>query len=114
MKQAPLIFLEFDKNSRIENLVEDYAAYPKELLLEAIERIQKRLGGLHLKIALEALENNDFALVAETCLMYYDKSYLHNLSKRESATMQVIQVEEFELKKISAALLQKANEHYGK
>ncbi len=114
MKQAPLIFLEVDKKIRIANLVQDYASYPKELLEEAIQRIQKRLGGLHLKLATEALHNNDFAQVAEICLMYYDKAYLSGLDKREKNTVHRIEVDSFEVEKLSRTIIEKENELNGK
>ena len=55
--------------------------------MEATQRIEKRLGGLALKQALTALQENDYATVADLTLVYYDKAYLHGLSQRDTDTV---------------------------
>ncbi|TDB66074.1 tRNA 2-selenouridine(34) synthase MnmH [Arundinibacter roseus] len=85
MQQAPVVMIQSDKQQRIERLVREYACYDKALLVEATRRIGKRLGGQHVKAALEALDQNDFATVADITLNYYDKAYLHGLEDRTLA-----------------------------
>ena len=112
MKSAPLIFLEVEIDLRIKNLVQDYASFPKDLLEESILRIHKRLGGLQLNQAIEALANNDFERVAEICLYYYDKAYLNSLSKRKVESTTTIAINNFDLEKIT--ILIAAQAPYGK
>ncbi|MCS6928731.1 MAG: tRNA 2-selenouridine(34) synthase MnmH [Saprospiraceae bacterium] len=76
---APLINIEVPFECRIQNLIADYAAAPLNELEAAFCRLEKRLGGLRLKIALEALQRRDFATAAKTALEYYDKTYLFEL-----------------------------------
>ena len=83
MREAILYFVDLPQTARIEQLVELYGAYPKELLAEAIKRIAKRLGPQHCKSALEALELDELDRVAAITLRYYDKAYLHGVSSRD-------------------------------
>lgn len=80
---APVVLLEQPMTWRINHLVENYARYPKAELAAAFARIKKRLGGQHLKAALEALDQDDFATAAEIALVYYDKAYQHYGERRK-------------------------------
>lgn len=82
MRLSPLIFIEVSLATRIKNLVGVYGKFPKEDLIKSFQNIEKRLGGLALKEALNALEQNDFEEAARISLSYYDKTYLNGLSKR--------------------------------
>ncbi len=82
MQNAPVVMVDMDKATRIERLVREYACYDIDLLHEATNRIQKRLGGQHHKAAIEALGQNDFATVADITLTYYDKAYQHGSGNR--------------------------------
>jgi tRNA 2-selenouridine synthase len=84
MKNAPLINIEIPFEKRIENLIEDYAKYPASELVEGFSRIDKRLGGLNFKNAIDALENGDYSLAARIALQYYDKTYQHCLDENVS------------------------------
>lgn len=75
MTTAPLVVLDLPLEWRIANLVEDYAKFPIGDLREAFSRIQKRLGGQHLKAALAALDKEDYVSAAHIALRYYDKAY---------------------------------------
>ncbi len=83
MMAAPLIYVDMPLELRVENLVEDYGRFPREALAASFERITKRLGGQHVKAALEALERDDLATAAEIALRYYDKAYDMTVSRRE-------------------------------
>lgn len=80
--KAPLIMFELNRERRLDRLVKEYGCFDKELLSQAVKKIQKRLGGLRTKEALKALEENDFRKVADIALQYYDKSYAKSLSQR--------------------------------
>ncbi len=81
---APVVVLGQPLDWRVDRLVELYGAYPKEDLGQSFERIRKRLGGQHLKAALEALEANDYAAAARIALVYYDKAYQHYGERRKA------------------------------
>ncbi len=82
IRKSPLIILQKTKQMRINHLVDEYAKLDKGELENAIKRIEKRIGGLNLKMALEALRNDDFAEVANLTLNYYDKTYTYGIEQR--------------------------------
>ena len=83
MQAAPLVLVDMDKSVRIERLVREYACFDIKLLYEATDRIQRRLGGQHHKAAIAALDQKDFATVADLTLTYYDKAYQHGIGERK-------------------------------
>ncbi|GAB2598070.1 tRNA 2-selenouridine(34) synthase MnmH [Spirosoma areae] len=83
MRISPVAFIDIPKASRIERLVTEYAGIDHRLLIEATERIRKRLGGKVTKDALDALTRHDYTTVADLTLDYYDKAYLYGLSERD-------------------------------
>ncbi len=85
IRTSPVVFLEVPKHIREKRLVKEYATFEHKLISEATVRIQKRLGGLNVKLALEALEKNDYQTVASILLIYYDKAYLKGLSYRDQS-----------------------------
>lgn len=92
IREAPLIYINMPKQDRIARLVNDYAGFDKDLLSNCIIKISKRLGGLHTKMALEALQNNDFSNTAALVLNYYDKTYQYSLSKRDKDSIKTIKI----------------------
>lgn len=93
MRQAPVAFLEVEKEKRINQLVQDYSVYGYTQLAEAIHKIKKRLGGQYEKKALEALRDCNFNEVASLLLTYYDKGYIHGLSKRDPSQVETFLVD---------------------
>ena len=87
MRAAPVAFVDVPKAIRVQRLVAEYTGIDHGLLVEATERISKRLGSQITNDALNALSHNDYATVADLTLDYYDKAYLHGLSKRDSVTI---------------------------
>lgn len=81
LQRSPLIELEMPFEDRVAFLVEIYGAYQQDDLKAAFERIERRLGGQHLKAAVEALERQDYATAAAIALKYYDKTYSYTTSK---------------------------------
>lgn len=92
MRKAPVIFVDVPKEIRIIRLVKEYTGCHHSLLEAALERIKKRLDGLLYKQALDALHSNDYAKVADISLLYYDKAYLHGLSKRGDEHIHTIEI----------------------
>jgi tRNA 2-selenouridine synthase len=83
IRKANVIFIDVPKEIRVNRLVKDYAGFDPVSLKSAIMRIQKRLGGLNTKLALQAVDEKDFATAASILLDYYDKAYLKGLSNRD-------------------------------
>ena len=96
MRASKVTFIDVPKYTRIERLVREYAFCEPQLLIDATERIKKRLGGQHHKAALDALAVQDYAAVADMMLTYYDKAYLYGLSQREQSLISTFEVEKDE------------------
>ena len=94
MRAAPVAFVDVPKAVRVQRLVAEYTGIDHSLLVEATERISKRLGSKVTKDALDALSRNDYATVADLTLDYYDKAYLHGLSQRNPATINRMEISE--------------------
>ena len=93
MKTAPIIRVNVPKSERIKRLVNEYGKFDKKILQEAIERIQKRLGGQWVKRSIEALEEGDMATVADITLVYYDKAYNYDHEQRKMEGVHFLEVE---------------------
>ncbi len=83
---SPVVELQVDKDVRINRLVNEYGHADKQLFLEAMKGITKRLGGQHFKAAKEKLFENDMPAVMNILLTYYDKAYRNGLDKKISRT----------------------------
>jgi len=109
MNAAPMVRMDMPLDIRVNKLVVTYAAFPKTELIEAFERIRKRLGGQHIKAAVEAIEQDDFAAAAEIALRYYDKAYAMTQSKRASELIIPVEISFDNVGKAAEILIVKAN-----
>lgn len=82
MREAQVLFLDMPRALRVQRLIKDYASFNDEALADSVQRISKRLGGQRAKQALQALEEGDYAKVAELTLHYYDKAYEYGVNQR--------------------------------
>ena len=85
MRKAPVYFVDIPFEERLNYLTAEYGVHPKEQLVNAIMRIQKRLGGLETKNAINFLLENNFKESFRILLHYYDKWYAKGLYNREGA-----------------------------
>ncbi len=93
MKAAPLINVERSFDERVKILVDVYAGYDLNGLKKSFIGITKRLGGQHVKTALEALGNQDYSTAAAIALGYYDKAYQYMLDNNSSPDILILDVE---------------------
>ena len=82
MKQASVVVVEVPRSLRVQRLVRNYGHLNQTKLARAIQTIERRLGGLRTQQALQALEENRLADVADLLLEYYDRSYQRNLERK--------------------------------
>ncbi|MCK5824062.1 MAG: tRNA 2-selenouridine(34) synthase MnmH [Ichthyobacteriaceae bacterium] len=83
MSNQMVYFMDIPVLERAKYLVGTYGLFDKDKLEESLMKIEKRIGNDRAKIAIEALRNNDLLTVAEITLKYYDKAYLHGVTKRD-------------------------------
>jgi tRNA 2-selenouridine synthase len=91
MQSAPVIALMMSIETRIPRLLREYASFPPEQTIASVMKISKRLGGDRTRMAVEAIQNGDFATAIRITLEYYDKSYNYALAKPQDR--QVIFIE---------------------
>jgi tRNA 2-selenouridine synthase len=77
---------------RVAHIVEMYGEYPREQLIVTFQKIQKRLGGLAVKQAIEAIQAGDLATAAELALVYYDKAYAHYSERQKVPSVERVEV----------------------
>jgi tRNA 2-selenouridine synthase len=78
----PVYFLDVPFEARLDHIVKEYGKHTREKLLNGIVRIQKRLGGLETKTAVNCLLENDIRGCFSILLKYYDKQYAKALNNR--------------------------------
>jgi tRNA 2-selenouridine synthase len=106
---STVVYLEMPKYLRIQRLVNDYAGFPKNSLISSIEKIQRKLGGQHAKVAIDAIEKNDFETATDIILFYYDKSYGFNLLHRDPSMVHTIQTTTSDAKENAMLILEYCN-----
>jgi tRNA 2-selenouridine synthase len=84
MRTQPVLFLDIPFEERLDHLVEEYGKLDKEKMVNAIIRIQKRLGGLETKNAIGFMIEGNIKESFRILLKYYDKWYEKSLQAREN------------------------------
>ena len=77
-----LFFIDVPKADRIKRLVDEYACFQKSDLQAVLDHLGVYMGSYQSREAMLALQNDDFAKVADLTLSYYDKLYENSLSRR--------------------------------
>lgn len=107
-KASSLYNIEVPFECRIKNLVEDYTGFSSGELEAAFQRIEKKLGGQHLKAAVEALQAGDYATAAAVALRYYDKTYRYGLENNNSPDIRMMQFDHADFTAIARECLRQA------
>jgi tRNA 2-selenouridine synthase len=106
MRSGILIKIILPKSERAKRLVREYGNFKKDLLLQSIEKIRQRMGGLAVKQAAEALEKGDLLKVADLTLTYYDKTYSHQNSDKVPSKVIEFEIEKDEPEKTAKMLME--------
>lgn len=84
MRNSPIYFMDIPFRERLEHIVAEYGSLDKEKVREAICRLQKRLGGLETKTAIQYLQDGNIRESFGILLKYYDKYYQKGLNNRSN------------------------------
>jgi len=84
MRAKPVFFIEIPFEERLQFITEDYGKCDPQQMQQSIERIQKRLGPLETKTAIQHLQLGELEACFAILLKYYDKYYLKGLTNREN------------------------------
>ena len=84
MRNSSIYFIDIPFEKRLTYLVTTYGTIEKENLVNGIIRIQKRLGGLETKNAINFIMENNIRESFSILLKYYDKYYDKGLHSRKN------------------------------
>jgi tRNA 2-selenouridine synthase len=82
MRLADVVFIDVSFEKRLQSIIKNYGIFNKQQLADAICRIQKKLGTLETKNALQFLEEENIEACFRILLKYYDKLYNKSLKNR--------------------------------
>ncbi|MBN2807230.1 MAG: tRNA 2-selenouridine(34) synthase MnmH, partial [Prolixibacteraceae bacterium] len=111
IRKAPTYFIEISKELRASLLVNDYTTCDQKKLIEAINRITKRLGGLEAGNAIEHIRNERFFEAALITLGYYDKSYLKGVRMRPDGSVIRLPLHSIDPSENAQTILKFVNKH---
>jgi tRNA 2-selenouridine synthase len=87
MRESPLFFLDIPFEERLNHIVDTYGVFDRNELIECILKIQKRLGGLETKNAIQYISDNNLKEGFAILLKYYDKQYAKSLQNRKNISL---------------------------
>lgn len=85
MRDCPVFFIDIPFTERLEYIIKDYGGFDKNKMIEAVLRIQKRLGPKETKDAIGFLLEGNTKAAFTILLNYYDKLYSKALLNRNNA-----------------------------
>jgi tRNA 2-selenouridine synthase len=111
MRSSTCYFMTIPFEQRLNFIVEGYGNFDQKSLIEATMRIQKRLGGLETKTAVDFITAGALKEAFSILLKYYDKWYEKNTKKEVLPTIELIPVSSEVVDPIlNAQLLEKLSE----
>ncbi|PSN15424.1 tRNA 2-selenouridine(34) synthase MnmH [filamentous cyanobacterium CCT1] len=82
MEAAPAVEVVRSLDERLDLLVDIYGEASTEELIEATERIRKRLGGDRTQTAIQHIQAGNLRAACAIILDYYDRAYRYDLERR--------------------------------
>lgn len=79
---APLYLIQKSKEERIAYIKDSYGRYPKDLLIQSTQKLERKLGNLRMRTAVEAIEQNNPEIWLSIVLEYYDETYEFGINRR--------------------------------
>jgi len=110
MRNSTCYFMTIPFEQRLNFIVEGYGSFDQKSLIEATMRIQKRLGGLETKTAVDFITAGALKEAFSILLKYYDKWYEKNAKNEVLPTLELIPVSSEIVDPVhNASLLEKLN-----
>ena len=108
-ESSPHIFIEIPKSQRVAYLVGDYGSIGKPKLIEATKGIQRKLGGVRTKRAIEFILKGQLKEAVNIILEYYDKQYQGASSRKQDQIVGHYQINMAELQDLAKELIEEEN-----
>lgn len=110
MRDSVVLKLEIPISERMKNILDEYGVFDDTLLASATQKIERKLGGLRLRQALQALSEGDRQTWLSILLEYYDENYEWSQSQRNpEKTIEFSGTSEHCLEQMTHYLNQKKN-----
>ena len=93
MRRSPVYFLNIPFDERIKHILTIYGKGSREKIMNATVRLQKRLGGLETKNAVNALLEDDLEGCFRILLHYYDRLYLKSTMSATEGEREIVNVD---------------------
>ncbi|MBK8848379.1 MAG: tRNA 2-selenouridine(34) synthase MnmH [Bacteroidetes bacterium] len=110
MREAMVIQIERDFEERKKRILQEYGHFDKALLAQCTHKVAKRLGGLRLQQAIEALEYDNMNLWVMILMEYYDKTYTHSNNERNKEHAVYINADNFTEEMLPQEIIRITNE----
>lgn len=108
MRNSPVFFIDIPFEVRLDYLTQEYGRFATTDLKEAITRITKKLGGQHVKAAIDAIDSGDVKAAFKICLSYYDKTYEYGKNKRSPESVVNCAFDKLDANNMAIELVEKA------
>lgn len=105
MSAALFVNLVVPKEKRVEHLVNEYTRTDKNLLINCIKRIEKRVGTEKTKQVINYIENDKMEQAVDISLIYYDKLYTRSMEERHNGERIEIVVTDQDYEEIAAQII---------
>ena len=110
MRNSTCYFITIPFEQRLNFIMEGYGSFDPKSLIEATMRIQKRLGGLETKTAVDYITAGSLKEAFSILLKYYDKWYEKNANKETLPKIELIPILSEKVdSKLNADLIEKLN-----
>ncbi len=104
--KSPIVVIERSENDRVTRLIDEYSHFDKDLLINAINRIERRIGGDICRKIIEDINNENFINAISTILKYYDRHYLLNLNNNKLSLKTFLNIDKLSNNEIISKLLE--------
>lgn len=104
MSVAPLVNLCVPFNRRVLQLVNTYTQGDRQLLVEGVKRIERRLGMENTARAIELIENGNMTAAVEIVLKYYDRMYART-KKIQNRKVMEMKIEQESVREIAERVI---------
>lgn len=105
MRETTVLFLEIPFEERLKYIVKGYGFLDAQRLIDATDRIRKKLGDKNANEAIEQISSGQILPAFDTLLRYYDKLYMKSLFNRENAQALIQVIEASDVKESNIQLL---------
>jgi tRNA 2-selenouridine synthase len=110
IRESKVIAIMPDVEARLPRLLREYGVFNNDQLIDSVNRIRKRLGGLNTDRAIRSIETGNISGAIRIVLEYYDKTYHYGLSQRPAGRVFRIKPDSNDPEHITRIVIDKADE----